>query len=210
MAAFLQLAALDLRAAAGRRLRRDRSICGLRRKILVISFLTVAITGILTITLPFYLSSSSTRSSSTVALANFSVHSSPLTFSGNRSSSLLPYSANSLAEDTVTPRSALPITNFDASEGKSDDLHTNFIYPSNPKNHSTEVKSSEGNMKASAYSETQMHLRSLRPDEALIYAKKEIEDAPLVTNDPDLYAPLFLNVSVFKRWRRRLIFFNIA
>ncbi|KAK3005423.1 hypothetical protein RJ639_017101 [Escallonia herrerae] len=43
------------------------------------------------------------------------------------------------------------------------------------------------------------HIRSLTPDEALIYAKKEIESALLVTSDPDLYAPLFRNLSVFKR-----------
>lgn len=45
----------------------------------------------------------------------------------------------------------------------------------------------------------QMPLGSLSPDEALIYAKKEIEKAPLVTDDPDLHAPLFLNVSIFRR-----------
>ncbi|KAK2983010.1 hypothetical protein RJ640_012885 [Escallonia rubra] len=43
------------------------------------------------------------------------------------------------------------------------------------------------------------HIRSLTSDEALIYAKKEIESASLVTSDPDLYAPLFRNLSVFKR-----------
>ncbi|XP_020594127.1 LOW QUALITY PROTEIN: probable glycosyltransferase At5g03795 [Phalaenopsis equestris] len=36
-------------------------------------------------------------------------------------------------------------------------------------------------------------------DEELIYAKKEIERAPIAFNDPELYAPLFHNVSVFKR-----------
>ena len=39
----------------------------------------------------------------------------------------------------------------------------------------------------------------LSPDEALVYAKKEIGSAPLVSDDPDLHAPLFRNVSVFKR-----------
>ncbi|RWW85825.1 hypothetical protein BHE74_00005472 [Ensete ventricosum] len=38
----------------------------------------------------------------------------------------------------------------------------------------------------------------LVPD-GLIHAKKEIAGAPVVSHDPDLYAPLFLNVSVFKR-----------
>nr|ABF70140.1 exostosin family protein [Musa balbisiana] len=36
-------------------------------------------------------------------------------------------------------------------------------------------------------------------DLQLIHAKKEIAGAPVVSHDPDLYAPLFLNVSVFKR-----------
>ncbi|CAI9095745.1 OLC1v1031745C1 [Oldenlandia corymbosa var. corymbosa] len=40
---------------------------------------------------------------------------------------------------------------------------------------------------------------SLTPHEALLYAKREIENAPLVQDDPDLYAPLFHNVSTFKR-----------
>ncbi|KAL5228451.1 hypothetical protein ABZP36_016716 [Zizania latifolia] len=42
-------------------------------------------------------------------------------------------------------------------------------------------------------------LWSTAADEELIYAKKEITNAPLVSNDPDLYAPLFRNVSVFRR-----------
>ncbi|KAJ8552675.1 hypothetical protein K7X08_020068 [Anisodus acutangulus] len=43
------------------------------------------------------------------------------------------------------------------------------------------------------------HIASLTPDEALAYAKREIENAPLVTDDQDLYSPLFRNVSTFKR-----------
>ncbi|KAF9602636.1 hypothetical protein IFM89_030524 [Coptis chinensis] len=46
------------------------------------------------------------------------------------------------------------------------------------------------------------HLRriwSLPPDKALVYAKKELEHVQIVTDDPDLYAPLFRNVSFFKR-----------
>lgn len=46
----------------------------------------------------------------------------------------------------------------------------------------------------------QRYIESLSPDEGLAYAKKEIEKAPLVVDDPDLYAPLFRNVSVFKRY----------
>uniref|UniRef100_A0ACD5TS21 Uncharacterized protein n=1 Tax=Avena sativa TaxID=4498 RepID=A0ACD5TS21_AVESA len=42
-------------------------------------------------------------------------------------------------------------------------------------------------------------LWSTAADAELIYAKKEIANAPLVSGHPDLYAPLFRNVSIFKR-----------
>jgi hypothetical protein len=45
----------------------------------------------------------------------------------------------------------------------------------------------------------QRYIWSLSPNEALVYAKKEIEHAPVVVDDPDLFTPLFQNVSVFKR-----------
>ncbi|KAI8015705.1 hypothetical protein LOK49_LG05G01739 [Camellia lanceoleosa] len=43
------------------------------------------------------------------------------------------------------------------------------------------------------------HIRSLTSDEVLVYAKKEMENISSVLNDPDpdLYAPLFRNVSIF-------------
>ncbi|KGN50275.1 probable glycosyltransferase At5g03795 [Cucumis sativus] len=43
------------------------------------------------------------------------------------------------------------------------------------------------------------HVWSLKPVEALAYAKEELKHAPTVIDDADLYAPLFLNVSIFKR-----------
>ncbi|XP_006355510.1 probable glycosyltransferase At5g03795 [Solanum tuberosum] len=45
----------------------------------------------------------------------------------------------------------------------------------------------------------QRFIASLTPNEALAYARREIEQAPIVTDDPDLYAPLFRNISNFKR-----------
>jgi len=45
----------------------------------------------------------------------------------------------------------------------------------------------------------QAPLWSTAADEELIYAKKEITNTPLTSDDPDLYAPLFRNVSIFKR-----------
>ncbi|XP_061350699.1 probable glycosyltransferase At5g25310 [Gastrolobium bilobum] len=47
--------------------------------------------------------------------------------------------------------------------------------------------------------------RSMRPrwfsavDQELLQARSEIENAPIVKNDPNLYAPLYQNVSMFKR-----------
>ncbi|MBA0826893.1 hypothetical protein Goarm_011706, partial [Gossypium armourianum] len=48
----------------------------------------------------------------------------------------------------------------------------------------------------------QRYLQSLSSHEALLYAKREIEHAPLVENvgnDSYLYAPVFRNISIFKR-----------
>ncbi|PON43166.1 Exostosin-like [Parasponia andersonii] len=45
----------------------------------------------------------------------------------------------------------------------------------------------------------QIFIQSLTPNEALEYARKEIEHVPFVTDDAELYAPLFRNVSLFKR-----------
>lgn len=53
----------------------------------------------------------------------------------------------------------------------------------------------------------QKHMRSMRPNESLVYARTEIENAPVVFDDPDLYAPLFRNVSTFKRYFSRLRFY---
>lgn len=49
-------------------------------------------------------------------------------------------------------------------------------------------------------SKLQRYIWSLPPDEALWYANKEIAVAPSIVDDPDLYAPLFRNISVFKRY----------
>ena len=46
----------------------------------------------------------------------------------------------------------------------------------------------------------QRHVWSLSPHEALVYAKMELQNTPAVANDPDLYAPIFKNVSMFKRY----------
>ncbi|WCJ25864.1 Exostosin family protein [Euphorbia peplus] len=45
----------------------------------------------------------------------------------------------------------------------------------------------------------QKYIWSLSPNDALLYARKEIEHAPIIKDDPYLYAPIFRNLSVFKR-----------
>lgn len=46
----------------------------------------------------------------------------------------------------------------------------------------------------------QRHVSLLLPADALVYAKKEIDHAPLVNEDPNFYAPVFRNISVFRRY----------
>ncbi|KAM7256626.1 hypothetical protein ACFE04_012367 [Oxalis oulophora] len=43
------------------------------------------------------------------------------------------------------------------------------------------------------------HIWSLPPREALLYAKREIQNASIITEDPYLYAPVFKNLSLFQR-----------
>ncbi|KAL8136640.1 hypothetical protein V2J09_002641 [Rumex salicifolius] len=40
----------------------------------------------------------------------------------------------------------------------------------------------------------QRHIWSLPPDEGLMYAKKELQHAPLIANDSELYGPIFRNL----------------
>jgi hypothetical protein len=53
---------------------------------------------------------------------------------------------------------------------------------------------------------SQTDIRLLSPTEALVYARKEIDHATFVNEDLNLYAPLFRNVSVFKRYPYLFIF----
>ncbi|XP_031484597.1 probable glycosyltransferase At5g03795 isoform X1 [Nymphaea colorata] len=50
-----------------------------------------------------------------------------------------------------------------------------------------------------ADSRTKNEVGFMPPDQALLYAKHEIQNAPIVTDDPDLHPPIFRNVSTFKR-----------
>ncbi|TXG51170.1 hypothetical protein EZV62_023694 [Acer yangbiense] len=45
----------------------------------------------------------------------------------------------------------------------------------------------------------QRHIWKLSPGEALLFAKKDIQLAPIITDDTELYAPIFRNISIFKR-----------
>ncbi|KAL0446327.1 UNVERIFIED_CONTAM: hypothetical protein Slati_1760600 [Sesamum latifolium] len=50
-------------------------------------------------------------------------------------------------------------------------------------------------------SRIERYLKSLAPDEALAFIKRDIDNAPLVSDDDSkLYAPLFRNISTFKRY----------
>lgn len=72
------------------------------------------------------------------------------------------------------------------------------IGPRIKKSDDKDVESGRNRTKAPPLKEEDSVLK-LPPDEALLYAKREIENAPLVINDTDLYAPLFRNLSSFKR-----------
>jgi len=48
----------------------------------------------------------------------------------------------------------------------------------------------------------------MEADWQLIYAKKEISRSRVISDDPDLYASLFRNVSVFKRYDQKKSIFN--
>lgn len=57
---------------------------------------------------------------------------------------------------------------------------------------------------------SQTDIRLLPPTEALVYAKEEMDHAPFVNEDPNLYAPLFKNISVFKRYSCLFCFFKLC
>jgi hypothetical protein len=45
-------------------------------------------------------------------------------------------------------------------------------------------------------------------DQELLQARSEIENAPIVKNDPQLYGPIYHNVSMFKRYYSIFPFIN--
>ncbi|CAA6666775.1 unnamed protein product [Spirodela intermedia] len=63
--------------------------------------------------------------------------------------------------------------------------------------HSTENETS--NARSAHSSGSKRPLRWLPTDDALVYAKSEIERAPIIYDDPDLHPALFRNVSIFRR-----------
>ncbi|XP_048561140.1 probable glycosyltransferase At5g25310 isoform X2 [Triticum urartu] len=93
-----------------------------------------------------------------------------------------------------------PVENFD--DGSMEEPERPDLKPvsSGPPTVSSDVSqdpNKSGN--AEPHPKPQIPLWSTAADEELLYAKKEIANAPLVFGEPDLYAPLFRNVSVFKR-----------
>uniref|UniRef100_M8CFX5 Exostosin-1 n=1 Tax=Aegilops tauschii TaxID=37682 RepID=M8CFX5_AEGTA len=93
-----------------------------------------------------------------------------------------------------------PVENFDdgsTEEPEHPDMKPISSGPPTRRSDVSEDLDESGN--AEPPSRPEMPLWSTKADEELIYAKKEIADAPLVVGDPDLYAPLFRNISVFRR-----------
>nr|XP_010924229.1 probable glycosyltransferase At5g03795 [Elaeis guineensis] len=167
MAASLKTAAVDLKAAAARRLRRSRpAATSWKSRILAVALLATAITAILTAVDPL---------SPTISFLF-----PPSTFS--TSSSAYADSSKSLLSASPLPPPLIrrPIPKRTGSR------------PPPIRN-----RGSKGVNSGAGDAEEPYLLMS--PDEQLRYAKREIENAPLVVDDPELFAPLFRNVSVFKR-----------
>ncbi|KAG6511591.1 hypothetical protein ZIOFF_029664 [Zingiber officinale] len=96
-----------------------------------------------------------------------------------------------LEDALVLAPSPTPVVNFAAAEANSSntDGKTKSFAPEPPRRPAIKTPAFSPKVEAS-FSNT---------DRQLVYAKKEIANAPPVFNDPDLHAPLFLNVSMFKR-----------
>ncbi|MQL80259.1 hypothetical protein Taro_012704 [Colocasia esculenta] len=88
------------------------------------------------------------------------------------------FSLSSSDPAVSSPLDSTPLENFTAEGGDSEE---------------------DSRIRSVRSSRSKRPLSSLSPDEALAYAKSEIERSPLVSDDPELHAPLFRNVSVFKR-----------
>ncbi|XP_066314043.1 probable glycosyltransferase At5g25310 isoform X2 [Miscanthus floridulus] len=136
----------------------------------------------------------------------------PLSSSGeiNLSARIAPAAAPSMF---LVPSSS-PAENFDdgsMEEPEHPEIKTNPQKESAPFLKKEPISSGLPTMSSDANGEHVMDTKSVLPltpeaplwstaaDEELIYAKKEINNAPLTSDDPDLYAPLFRNVSIFKR-----------
>ncbi|XP_044971770.1 probable glycosyltransferase At3g07620 [Hordeum vulgare subsp. vulgare] len=131
-----------------------------------------------------------------------------------------PLKAKASVPSTIVPAPSIflaaapsPVENFDdrsmeepeRPDMKEDPLNESAPFLQEPISSGSPTMSSDvtkdphKSRNAEPHPKPQIPLWSTAADEELIYAKKEIANAPLVFGDPDLYAPLYRNVSVFKR-----------
>ncbi|KAG0485622.1 hypothetical protein HPP92_009495 [Vanilla planifolia] len=198
MAAHLRSATVAPRFTNDRRVRPIHAIFRSCRWIAVIVFLTVAITALIASTLPQSLPAAPLLPSPRPSVVNLSVNRYPLPLLRRRDSSFLPYPLNSSREVDISTPSHLML-NCDAEEGNIGANRPCLLNPSTSTVRSKVVKPSDGDGKTFPPTEFRALSRSLPTDAALVYAKKEIENASFENYDQNLYAPLFHNVSVFKR-----------
>ncbi|XP_020688683.1 probable glycosyltransferase At5g03795 isoform X1 [Dendrobium catenatum] len=152
------------------------------RLILIVALIATALIGFLNNTLPPLPKSfvSVITPSSTFAVTNSS-HGDSIVFSlDSRNSALI---VNSKVDENYEVKA------IHTGNKKPDSCRT--------ETHLKEGISGDGGLPA--FTGREVPFWALPPDEALLYAKREIEHAPLLVDDPDLYAPVFWNLSVFKR-----------
>ncbi|KAF3340032.1 putative glycosyltransferase [Carex littledalei] len=169
----------DLRltaTAASRRLRRGRVMTFFTYRIISLALLTTAITAFLTLYIPNPLTISSIAHDSISTSSNY-------TIKGVVTRREASISANSSVNASLPPPLPPPPPL----------VRRKSFNDNNANSGSREVK------KTASLRRREPAYWRMSPDDALKYAIKEIDNAPEIVEDPDLYVPLFKNVSVFKR-----------
>ncbi|XP_020571986.1 probable glycosyltransferase At5g03795 [Phalaenopsis equestris] len=175
---------------AGAALRRGRSPArNWCRLILAVALIATTLTAFLTRTiphLPFFVASIPTPSSSFAA-----------TNSTRRDSIIFPLDARNSALIANLE------TRIDANKKMSDstrsETHVKKVISGGSDLPISSRREKHRKMAKPHTGDRKVPFWALPPEEALLFAKREIENAPLVADDPDLYAPVFRNLSVFKR-----------
>ncbi|CAL9056048.1 probable glycosyltransferase At5g03795 [Musa acuminata AAA Group] len=201
------MAALDLRAAA-RRPRRGRTMSHWRRRITAVALLSSAVTALLAFTMPYPLalglifplgplSSAGTSFDEyeplppSPSLVRVKPNEPAVSTSNSVSSSSL-FAPPQVLRNRIEPP---PVVRKRSKRRRSKrreppPVVRNVDLPAR--------KSNPSDVKVPSLRREPAYWR-MAPEEALRLAKREIQNPPVVLDDPDLYAPLFKNVSVFKR-----------